>query len=113
MAKRIPAGEMRHIIEIQCDTGEQDSYGQITHDWNIELKARAKLDTLRGAEGELARQIYPHATTKATIDYTSELNSTGGTQRRICFGDRTLFIGAIINPDEENVQLELLCGEQR
>ena len=113
MAKRIAAGDMRHVIEIQDDVGEQDSYGQITHDWNTCIETRAKLETLRGAEGDLARQIYPHATTRATIDYRSELSSTGATRMRLCFGDRTLFIGAVINPDEENVYLELLCGEER
>ncbi len=104
---------MRQRIEVQTDIGTQDSYGQTTHDWTTDICLRAKIETLRGAEGELARQIYPHATHRVTTEYHTDLNSTGATRRRVKFGTRALHIGAIINPDEESFHLELLCGEER
>lgn len=113
MAKRIAAGEMRHYIEFQRDIGVLDAYGQIEHDWQTDICMRAKIEVLRGEEGELARQVYPHATQRLTIDYHPDLNSTGVTQRRIRFGERTLHIGAVLNPDEEDIQLQLLCSEER
>ncbi len=104
---------MRHEVDIQSDRGSQDSYGQTDTDWKTDICTKARIKTLRGAEGELAKQIYPNATVEVTIDYYEELADSGATQRRLCFGSRVLNIGAIINPDEENVQLELLCGEER
>ena len=113
MAKRIPAGELRQLVEVQRDIGELDSYGQISHEWITDFELRAKIEILRGREGELARQLYPHAEYKVSMEYHPDLYASGATQRRLLFGERILHIGAVLNPDEENVMLELLCGEER
>lgn len=121
MAKRIPAGQMRHVVtlkehKIDAGTTAVDSYGQVsvsTTAWRSLANVRAKIEQLSGNEAELARQLYPTASHMVTIDYNATLASTGGSRRAVLFGSRWLHIGAVINPDLENRQLQLLCGEER
>lgn len=121
MAKRIPAGEMRHSVTIrqhklEAGTTGYDSFGQLSVSstaWVDLVHRRAKIEQLSGAEAEVARQIYPKATYKVTLDYDVTLGATGGARRAVLFNSRMLFVGAIVNPDMENLQLELLCGEER
>lgn len=121
MAIRIPAGEMRHVVaikehKIDAGTTAYDTYGQVsvsTTAWATGITTRAKIEQLSGNESVIARQIYANATHRVTIDYNSTLASTGGARRAVVFGSRFLHIGAVINPDLENRQLQLLCGEER
>lgn len=121
MSKRIPSGEMRHVVtlkehKIESGSTAVDSYGQLsvsTTAWRSVVSMRAKIDQLTGTELELARQLYPKATYEVTVDYQTTLASTGGARRALLFGSRWLHIGAVINPDMENRQLQLICGEER
>lgn len=121
MAKRIPAGDMRHLItikehKIELGTTAYDSYGQVsvsTTAWATGITTRAQIEQLSGDEAVIARQIYPRATHRVTVDYNSTLASTGATRRAVVLGSRYLHIGAVLNTDLENVQLQLLCGEER
>ena len=121
MARRVPAGEMRHLIRIKQHKIEDgstayDAYGLISASstaWETGTVMRAKIEQLSGEEAMNARQIYPRATYLITVDYNSTLASTGGTRRAVLFDDRFMHVGGILNPDMENIQLQLLCGEER
>jgi len=121
MAKRIPAGEMRHRVEIKqhrIESGSTayDSYGQLSvSSTALEtlMYARAKIEQLSGQELEIARQLYPRAQYRITVDYDSTLASTGGARKSVVLNGRVMRIGGILNEDLENVQLQLLCGEER
>lgn len=121
MVKRLAAGDMRHPVVIQrhkieLSSTAVDSYGQVSSSstaWVVVARPRAMIEHLSGQEAELARQLYPNATYRLTIDYNATLDSTGGTRRTVTFGSRTMHIGAVLNPDLENRQLQLLCGEER
>lgn len=119
MATRLPAGKMRHVVaikehKIDAASTDYDSYGQVSASstaWSTVLKARAAIEQLSGREAEVARQVYASATHRVTVDYHATLASTGGSRRAVVFGDRFLHVGAVLNEDQENVQLQLLCGE--
>ena len=118
MAKRIPAGDLRHVVSIQDNTAEgtYGTYGEVAStstSWGTLKSLRAKIEQLSGNEATIARQIYPTVTHRVTIDYCSTLGSTGATRRRVQFGSRNFNIFAVMNVDEENVQMELLCSEDR
>lgn len=121
MARRIPAGEMRHLVtikqhKIEGGSTAYDTYGQVSRSttaWSTVATMYAKIEQLTGSELDIARQIYARATYAATVDYLAALDSTGGSRRAVFFGSRMLNIGGVINPDLENVQLQLLCGEER
>lgn len=121
MYRRVPAGEMRHKVTIyrhKIETGSTavDEYGQVSTSTTaraVVARPRAKVEQLSGQQAEIARQIYPEASYQVTIDYLASLDSTGGTRRSVDIGSRVLHIGAVINPDLENRQLQLLCGAER
>ena len=121
MVKRIPAGDMRHTITIKQHKIESAStalndYGQVSASstaWETGEIMRAKIEQLTGDERVIARQIYPSASHRVTVDFNSTLASTGGSRRAVVFDRRFMYIGGIINPDMENIQLQLLCGEER
>lgn len=104
---------LRHEVSIQAKTTSLNTYGQAstTGSWTTEKTVRAHIETLSGRELDLARQVFPTATRRVTIEYLSTMDSTGATQRRVLFGSRALYIGHIDNPEFENWHLELLCGE--
>lgn len=112
---------MRHLVtikehKIEGGTTAYDSYGQLSPSstaWVTGASVRGKIEQLTGTEAELARQIYPQASHRVTVDYNSTLASTGGTRRAVVFGSRFMYIGGVVNPDLENFQLQLLCGEER
>jgi SPP1 family predicted phage head-tail adaptor len=121
MAKRIAAGNMRHLVTIKRHKIEQgttayDTYGQLSVSstaWTAGIERRAAIEQLNGNEATVARQIYPKATYRVTVDYDPTIASTGGSRQAVFYGTRQLHIGAVVNPDMENRQLELLCGEER
>jgi head-tail adaptor len=121
MAKRIPAGELRHVVtlkrhKIDAGTTAYDTFGQVSISstaWTTVSTRRAKIENLSGNESANARQLYAAASHRVTVDYDSTIASTGGSRMEVVFGSRVLHVGAVINPDLENVQLQLLCGEER
>lgn len=112
---------MRHIVVIKRHKMESGStgyndFGQLSVSstaWTAGVVRRASIEQLSGNEAVLARQLYPYASHRVTIDYDESLASTGGNRQAVFFGGRMLFIGSIVNQDLENLQLELLCGEER
>jgi head-tail adaptor len=119
--RRIPAGDMRHVVtikehKIEAGSTALDTFGQLSVSstaWTSTVTRRAKIEQLSGDEAQIARQLYPRATYRVTVDYDEVLASTGGSRRSVLFNNRYLFVGAVLNPDMENVQLQLLCGEER
>lgn len=121
MAKRVAAGQMRHLVtvrrhRIEGGSTTYDSFGQLsisTTAWSPGIPRRAAIEQLSGNEAMLAKQLYPNASHRVTVDYDPTLASTGGSRQAVFYGTRVLFVGAVLNPDLENVQLQLLCGEER
>ena len=121
MAKRTPAGERRHLVtvkqhKIETGTTGYDTFGQVSPSstaWQTVVITRAAIEQLSGNEAVVARQIYANASHRVKVDYNATLASTGGSRRQVVFGTRSLHIGAVLNPDLENFELHLLCGEER
>jgi head-tail adaptor len=112
---------MRHLVtikrhKIEAGTTAYDTFGQVSTSstaWSQGVARRAAIEQLSGNEAVLARQLYPNASYRVTVDYDSSLASTGGARQAVFYGTRILYVGAVLNPDLENLQLELLCGEER
>lgn len=86
-----------------------DSYGQRTGDSVTVSTKRATVRQLSGSERIAAAQVYALATWKVIIRYDSDI--LDGNNWTISYGSRVLEIGSIINVDERNRLLELLCSE--
>lgn len=89
-------------------TSGQDSYGApaaspatIVTDW-------AKIEPVAGGEAFEGLQVIARATHKVTMRYRSTV--TPGCL--VVYGSRTLYVGLIQNPGENDWAMILVCGEK-
>lgn len=102
------AGDLRHQIEIQRYTEIQNDYGEITQTWNTIHTMRASVNPLSGKEYFASQQINAEVTHKVYIRYVADIKPSD----RILFNTRIFNITSIINYQERNITLELMCIEK-
>lgn len=105
------AGDLRHTISMQTQTDITDGMGGFTTSWaNVSGmgSVRAAIWPLKSNESLDAMKIEHVITHKIRIRYRSGVT----TKHRILFGSRTFNVISILNPDERNIMLEMLCEEQ-
>ena len=101
------AGKLRHKVTIKSREASQDEYGEVTYTWSTAARAWANIEPLAGRELLHAQQVNAELTHRVTMRYMSGVDPTD----RIAFGSRTLEVVSVINPDERNKELVLLCKE--
>lgn len=106
---RINPGEYRHIITIQKKTDIQNEYGEEIEEWADVVTTRAGLYPISGKEFFAAETINSEVTHKVNIRYIP--NKVITPDMRVKFGDRTFHINSVINFQERNVELQLMCKE--
>jgi len=104
------AGGLRHRISLQVQTETEDGMGGSSLDWAAvtglssvpaaiwPVSSKERIDSMK-----LELQI----THKIRMRYISGITA----KHRIVFGSRTFNITSIINPDERNIMLDMLCTE--
>lgn len=107
------AGDLRHRITIQAppepEDVSQDNYGQEKPGWSRFAIVNAAIEPLSGREFWNAQQIQATQVTRIRIRYLA-----GVTERmRVVWGERKFNIQSIINMDERNIELQLMCVESR
>jgi SPP1 family predicted phage head-tail adaptor len=101
------AGELRHYITIQQKTLVADGLGGFTETWTTFKQVYAAIYPVRANELFELKQVQLNTTHRVRIRYMDKVTA----DMRILFKDRYLYITAIVNPDERNVYLEMLCNE--
>ncbi|WP_066316958.1 phage head closure protein [Bacillus sp. FJAT-29814] len=104
---RINPGEFRHVISFQKKSGVQNSYGEKSNDWVDVIKSRAGIYPVSGKEFFAAETINSEVTHKVNLRYLSGITP----DMRIKFGERFFSIISVINFQEKNIELQLLCKE--
>ena len=102
------SGELRHEIEIQEKTLTSDGMGGSTETWTKKLTTRAAIWPIKGKEALEAMKLDTKITHRVRMRYRSGITSL----MRISYDSRLFEIKSIINPDERNISLELLCEEE-
>jgi SPP1 family predicted phage head-tail adaptor len=102
---------MRTQITLQqwTETGT-DAHGQPEGAWaDLPNTPRiwAHVQPVTGRVAEYTRQLYELTTHRVTIDYRSDMTR----HMRVKLGSRYLYIGHILDLDELNITMELLCVE--
>jgi SPP1 family predicted phage head-tail adaptor len=109
------AGQLRHRITIQSHTSAQDNYGEVDWTWSTGFETWAKISPLRGNQYFNAQQVQANVSHKITLRYQALPNSTdiNADNTRLLFGStaRVYNIVSVINPDERNIYLDLMCEE--
>ena len=102
-------GPLRHRLTIE-------EYEVLSNDIGVESRQWKTLETVWGSIEVLTGKEYisplgtkEEISVKITVRYFKELNS----KMRITFKDRIFKIEGIINPEERNIMLILLCSETK
>ena len=103
----INPGELRHRITIQKLNNSQNEYGEISEFWEDILNIRAGIYPISGKEFFAAETVNSEITHKVKIRYVEGLTPN----MRINFNNRIFSIESIINFQEKNIELQLLCKE--
>lgn len=101
------AGELRHCISIEKPNITQGDYGEPVTSWSNFAKIRALVEPLRGREFFDSQKFNEETTHRIKIRYLSGLNS----EMRIKFNERYFNILSVLNINEQNKEMHLMCVE--
>lgn len=125
IANRLSAGKLRWRVTIVKPAGTQDSTGGVPQDdsslWNPVLECWASIEALAGRDHHATESFVEDTTHRVTIRnprFSSNVNPSVGdpdegitNQMIVWFKTRTFQIIAVLNPDERNKMLVLMCKE--
>lgn len=100
-------GTLRHRITIQNKTTIKDTVGQEKETWVDLATVWASIEPLKGREYFAAHAVNAENTIKIRIRYYPGLKPT----HRIKYGTRIFDIQSVINVDERNIEMILMCVE--
>ena len=101
------AGRLRHRITIQTFTTTKDEFGQPVETWDTFDTVWASVEPLTGREYFQAQQTQAEISYRVRIRYLSGVEPT----MRVIHGSRTLEILAVLNAEERNREIQLMCRE--
>lgn len=104
---QINPGEFRHIVIFQKKLGVQNSYGEISDEWTDFLKTRAGIYPVSGKEFFAAETVNSELTHKVHLRFLPGITP----DMRIKFGNRFFTIISVINYQEKNIELQIICKE--
>jgi SPP1 family predicted phage head-tail adaptor len=104
------AGRLRHRITLQrlvAGSPQQKPSGEPDVAWADYLSVWASVEPVTGREPFLAQAHLSEVTTKIRMRYRSGLDAA----MRVVFGQGIYNIHAILNFEERNIELQLLCSQ--
>ena len=105
-------GDLRHRITIQTRVITKNSYGENTIAWNDDATYWAAIWPVSAKEYFNAQQVQAGVTHKIRIRYRTLGDGTRiNPECRIKYNTRYFGIKSVINPDERNIYLDMLCEE--
>ena len=103
----IRSGQMRERVDIQTLTDTQDAQGGRSETWTVFRTVWAAIRPLRGREFLAAQQEQARVTHEIKLRWFSGITP----KMRIMQGTREFRIDAVINVDERNQLMSLMCEE--
>jgi SPP1 family predicted phage head-tail adaptor len=104
---QINPGEFRHVITVQRNAFTQNSFGEVTDNWIDVQTCRAGIYPLSGREFFNVETVNSEVSHKVNMRYLPGITP----DMRIKFGQRAFRIISIVNFQERNILLQLLCKE--
>ena len=103
----VRAATLRHRVSLQSAADTADGGGGAATVRSDVATLWASIEPLKGAEHPSAQQLESRLTHRVRLRHRIGVT----TAMRVKFGARIFNIRAVINPDERNRLLELLCEE--
>jgi SPP1 family predicted phage head-tail adaptor len=104
---KINPGSYRHIIVFQQMSSTHNSYGENTEEWTDIMKTRAGIYPISGREFFSSETVNSEVSHKVNTRFIKGITP----DMRVKFDGRLFSIISIINFQEKNVELQLLCKE--
>jgi SPP1 family predicted phage head-tail adaptor len=104
---RIRAGRLRHRLTLQRKTETRTSTGDVTIAWVTDSTVWGAIEPLSGKEYIAASQTQNEAEVKILIRYHATIADTW----RVVNDGKAYSIHAILNADERNNAMTLMCSQ--
>lgn len=103
------SGRLRHRVYLQAKSVTRDSFGGETIAWTTKTPRPiwASIEPLSVREFFASQELRSQVTHRIVIRYYAGVK----TEWRVLWGSRQFNIVSIINPDERNKEMILLCTE--
>jgi SPP1 family predicted phage head-tail adaptor len=103
----VKIGKLRHRITIEQVDETQDAGGEMLGNWSVYAIVQASIQPISG------REYFAAQSTQADVTHRINLRHlTGVTPKmRVKYGSRIFDILSVINVDERNRELQLMCRE--
>ena len=101
-------GTLRHRIKIQAYNASRDSFGSEVPEWVDVTTVWASMTPVSGKEYMASSQMRAEVTTKIGIRYQQGVTP----KMRVVCGTRIFDIISVLNLEERNIELQLLCKER-
>ena len=101
------AGRLRQRVTIETPAGSASTFGEVAQSWSTVATVWAAVEPTSSRERVENEQVKTFTTHRVLIRHRADVTAT----ERVTFGSRTLNILSVINPNEQNATLELLCTE--
>jgi SPP1 family predicted phage head-tail adaptor len=108
------AGALRHRINLIRQSSTKGTYGDDVVSWSTDKSVWAAVWPIKGNEYYQAQQVSSVVTHRIRIRHTTFSNSTAISARHrieMKDGARMWEIESVINPEEENRMLDMMCKE--
>ena len=101
-------GKLRHRVTLQEKQTGDNGIGGTIIEWVDFANVWASIEPLQGRELLMAQQVNPELDTRVRIRYRDGI----GSHMRVVHKSRIYELeGPPINPEERNIELELMCKE--
>ncbi|ABR74602.1 head-tail adaptor protein [Actinobacillus succinogenes] len=100
-------GKLRHRITLQKQINTVNDYGAAVTTWKNVATVWADVRPLSGREYFAAQQVQSEVTTQIWLRHLPGIVPT----MRVKFSERTLEILSVLNTQERNISLQLMCKE--
>nr|DAS53972.1 MAG TPA: Putative head tail adaptor [Caudoviricetes sp.] len=100
-------GKLRHRITLLRQVNEVNDYGASTQTWKRVATVWADVRPLSGREYFSAQQVQSEVTTQIWLRHIEGIKPT----MKVKFGEREFEILSVLNTQERDVSLQLMCKE--
>jgi SPP1 family predicted phage head-tail adaptor len=104
-------GKLRHKVTIHNLIETQSTItGEMVQSWSTGASVWAAIEPLQGRELWQIQQFQAKVDTRITVRYSNDSTAiTAKSMLTHSTGDQDYFVESIINPDERNVELQMMC----
>ncbi len=104
------AGRLSSKIELQRSVETANAFGEMIQTWQPLFTCWASVEPLRGSERFSAMQVQSDVDTRIIVRWCLNLDLLN-TKDRVKFGNKIYDIRAVLNINERNTEMHVMCKQ--